>query len=253
MKRYNFFQALLLAFYSKTFYRDVGQNWRGAGLAYLWFLAAICFIVFTIRLVMFVDDGLTALKPYIAQLPTITINQGDVSIDKAEPFLIKNPKNDEVVAIIDTTGQYTTLDNTTALVLLSKNKLLMQHGTTAKEYTLSDINGVFTAENVDHLLFIGYVIAVLFGLISLPFYFMLGVSQILVYAGLVSLLIRTGLAYKTLCRLTAIALTPTTLLAIIVSLGVVYLPFAWMIYIVLAIAYILFAVIANWENTTQHV
>lgn len=253
MKRYGIFQPLWLAFHSKSLYRDVGQNWRGAGLIYLWLLATICFLVFTVRLVLLVDHSLVALKPYVAQLPTITISQNEVSIDKIEPYFIKHPGSDDVVAIIDTTGRYTSLNDTQASFLLSKDKLFVRRGATIKEYSLSDVNGVFTPERVEHLLWIGYGVAVLIALITLPLYFLLAVIQTLFYAGLAKLLIYTGLTYKTLLRLAAIALTPTFWLAIIVSLLAIHLPYVWVTYIVLAIAYLLFAIKANWENTTSHV
>jgi hypothetical protein len=249
MKRYRYFQPLLLAFYSKSLYRDVGQNWRGVGFSYLWLLAILCFLAFTFRFVHFVNHGLNELQPIVAQLPAITIKQGEVTIDKAGPYLIKNTAGDQVIAIIDTTGQYTSLDNnTSAIALLTKNKLFMRRGTHIKEYDLSTVHGTYDADNVKHLLNFAYVVAVIISAIILPLYFFAGVLQTLFYAVLVKLCIDTGFTYKTLCRLAAIALTPTFILAIVISLFTIHVPYIWVIYIVLAIGYLLFGVNANWET-----
>ena len=35
MKRYSIFHPLILSFFSKSLYRDVGKHWRGTGLLYL--------------------------------------------------------------------------------------------------------------------------------------------------------------------------------------------------------------------------
>ncbi len=188
----------------------------------------------------------------MAQLPTITITQGNVSIDKIEPYLIKNTNGDQVLGIIDTTGQYTTLDNNTpAIVLLTKNKLLMRHGTTIKEYDLNTVRGTYDADKVHHLLNFAYLIAAAIGVITLPLYFFAGVLQILFYSALVKLSVHTDCSYKTLCRLAAVALTPTFILAIIISLLDVHVPYVWVLYIVLGIGYLLFALNANW-NSKSH-
>jgi hypothetical protein len=246
MKRYHYFQPLLLAFYSKNLYRDVKQNWRGRGFCYLWLLAFLCFLAFTARFMHFVDHGLNELQPVVAQLPAITITEGEVSIDKTEPYFIKNTDNNQVIAIIDTTGHYATLDNDTpAVALLTKNKLLMRRNTDIKEYDLTNVHGTYNAERVHHLLNFAYMIAAIIGIITLPLYFLVGVLQTLFYAGLTKLCIHTDLNYKTLCRLTAVALTPTFILAIIISLLGIHIPFIWVLYIVLALGYLLFALNTN--------
>src|SRR6185312_13440089 len=123
MERYTILHPLAMACYSKSLYRAIGHQWRGWGLLYLLILALLCSLPFAYRLAQDVT-GLTtnAVLPLVAQLPTITIQQGQVTIDKTEPFFINNSDNTRALAIIDTTGA-TKLENTTAFVLLSKNNL----------------------------------------------------------------------------------------------------------------------------------
>jgi hypothetical protein len=42
MRRYSIFHPLVLAFYSKPLYQDVGRRWKGTGLGYLLLLLAVC-------------------------------------------------------------------------------------------------------------------------------------------------------------------------------------------------------------------
>ena len=44
MKRYSIFHPLVLSFFSKSLYRDVGKNWRGTGLLYLLLIIALLWI-----------------------------------------------------------------------------------------------------------------------------------------------------------------------------------------------------------------
>src|SRR6266550_5998622 len=127
MKRYSIFHPLVLSFFSKSLYRDVGKNWRGTGLLYLLLVLALVWIPTMIAgqigLSRWVDNDSKAITN---QIPAITISNGQVSTDVTTPYFIKDPTTGEDIAIIDTTGQYETLANTNAKLLLTKSKLIVE-------------------------------------------------------------------------------------------------------------------------------
>jgi hypothetical protein len=259
MKRYNILQPLLLAFYSKSLYRDIGQNWRGRGFVYLWLLAFILTILFSFNFLRVENLALKFADAMTAQLPIITINNGITTIDQPEPYFIKSPGNSSrVLAIIDSTGEYTSLTNTTALALLTKNQLIVQwSGDKIKEYDLSNTNKVYHPNEIKQALHVLiYWLGVAVCLLIWPLYFLLCVLITLFFSGLTKLLIHTGLTYKTTCRLAAVALTPATALMVVLTILANYLPeikafalsyYRWFIYVGLSFGYLLYGMQANWE------
>jgi len=250
MRRYNYFQSLPLAFYSRSLYRDVGQQWRGAGIWYILLLAFICTLIFGFRLGQLGYYGFTDVKSIVVQLPTLTITKGILSIDKPEPYFIKDPQSNRVLAIIDTSGQYTSLTDTSAFVLLTQNKIFTRHGETIKQYVLPDVHRIYTPEKIIRFLgLLMYVFVVVACLLAWLCYFILGLLESFLYAGLAKLLLHTGLTYKTLYRLAAVSLTPAFILAAILSLFAIQFPYRWLIYILLPLAYLIYAIRVNWEKS----
>src|SRR6185503_9036577 len=127
MKRYSIFHPLVLSFFSKSLYRDVGKNWRGTGLLYLLIILAILWIPTIIKGQLATSAWVTGdSKEITKQIPPITITKGQVSTDVPMPHVIKDPKTGEDIAIIDTTGTYKDLDNSDAKLLLTKSKLIVK-------------------------------------------------------------------------------------------------------------------------------
>jgi len=102
MKRYSIFHPLILSFFSKALYRDVGQRWRGTGLAYLLLVLAIVWIPTMIKmqfgLAQFVDHDSAKITE---QIPAITISHGKVSTNVTTPYYIKDPETGADLIIID--------------------------------------------------------------------------------------------------------------------------------------------------------
>ncbi len=126
-KKYSIIHLPLLSFFSKRLYRDVGQNWKGANLSYLFLLLAICCIppALSLRKTMIQSLDSNQVK-IINQLPDIRIKNGRVEVDQNEPYLIKN--NGKTVAIIDTTGSMNYIADDQVMALLTENKLILRRG-----------------------------------------------------------------------------------------------------------------------------
>ena len=67
----------------------------------------------------------TEAPAVVDQIPAITIQDGKVSIDEDVPCFIRDPDTGEPLAIIDTSGQFTTLYDTKAKLLLTESKLMI--------------------------------------------------------------------------------------------------------------------------------
>lgn len=99
---YSYFSALYLSFYSKLLYIDVGKRWRGFGLLYLFVMVTILSIPLSARIAgIYKQDINQQMIEPLLQMPTLFVQNGEISMDKPNPYLIKNKKGD-VVLIIDT-------------------------------------------------------------------------------------------------------------------------------------------------------
>ena len=254
MKRYSIFHPLVLSFFSGSLYRDVGQRWRGTGLAYLLLVLALFWIPTVIKmqsgLAQFVDHDSAKLTQ---QIPAITISRGKVSTDVATPYFIKDPDTGANLMIIDTTGEYQNLDETPARILLTKTKLIARSERDVRTY---DLSGVKSFE-VDRTKVEGWLATsktwlplALFPILVIGT-FALRAIQILIYAlvgGLFARMLNANLSYKTLMRLAAVAITPVIVLNLILEFLPVRIPMWWLIGTLIGLGYLFFAVKSNSET-----
>jgi hypothetical protein len=252
MKKYSLLHAPFLSFFSKDLYKDVGQNWKGIAALYLLLLLAFCWIFETWAVHTKVSQSIAnEAPPFIEQIPEITIADGNVSINEPEPYFIYDPKTNGVIAIIDTSGQYDSLDNTEAYLLLTKNKLIGRKSETeTRVYDLSGIDNFFldqakVNQYVDifrrYFPFVFYVFAVISS-------FLFRIVLVLIYGAIGFLFCKIAdvrLTYKTLIRLAVIAITPAVLLDTVLEISGINIPLFWLISFVIAMSYLYFGVRAN--------
>jgi len=249
MKKFSAIHIPPLSFFSKELYSDVALNWRGVNFFYLLLLLAACWIPIMIKLnnsiAQFVDNEAPRI---VEQIPKITITNGEASIDESQPYYIKTPDSNSVLAIIDTTGTVKSLDNTGAYLLLTKNALIVrQSDVETRAYSLSQVkNFVLTSDRLMKWL---QIFKKVFIIVSYPLAllgsFIFRIIQALIY-GAIGLLFaswcKIKLTYDTLIRLSVIAVTPCIIISTILFLANVRLPFAALIYFLIAMVYLLFGV-----------
>ena len=122
---YHYWEALYMSFYSRRLYVDVGKRWSGLGLIYLLLAITILSIPFAIRMgISFNQSYNEQIVEPLLQVPTVYVQNGEVSFDKPMPYLIKN-KKDQVVLIIDTTGKVNsyTKEYPYLSILINKNMI----------------------------------------------------------------------------------------------------------------------------------
>lgn len=246
MKQYTYLHAFSKGFYSREFYQNVGQSWRGAGLLFILMLGLIACVLPTIKVHQTLKVFVSDLTPLVEQIPVITIIKGQVNIEQAQPYFIKTTLSQKPIAIIDTTGN-TDLGKTDAFVLLTKNSLITREDDTFKNYNFpTNLNATYSATHIQNSLnsLLRYSVLLIYPII-LFLYFLFGVIEILIYALLGKAFIQTDLSYKTIMRLCATALAPAVIINIVLELLSVPFNLRFFLHIFLVFGYLVFAIKAN--------
>ncbi|HEV7681072.1 MAG TPA: DUF1189 family protein [Pyrinomonadaceae bacterium] len=252
MKRYSIFHPLVLSFFSKSLYRDVGRNWRGTGLLYLLLVITLLWIPSTIKahrdFGRFVDNDARQLTE---QIPAVRITNGQTSTDAPMPHAIKDPETGATLAIIDTVDTSVEAKNPSVPLILTKTKFIMRKN--PNETQIIDLAGV-QSFYVDRARVEGWLATARMWFLPVFYSFTVLISfilrgiQILIYAlmGLAfAAMLHAKLDYKTLMRLAAIAITPVIILDLLFELMEFRLPGWTLLGIIIGLGYLFFAVKAN--------
>ena len=263
---FSYWQALFLAFYSNRLYIDVAKRWRGFGARYLLLLILVVTIPLGARLTnyfnhYFNDEIIGPLQ----QIPTLLIQNGEISTDKPMPYFIKNMAG-KVVVTIDTTGSISNINqNPDLMLLVTKDKLffrppiikvfdktsmpLMQQK--VYEQSLSKTsNEVFVVDewmDSNHIERIKWLVDCMiypllaffsYGLtlVSMVFFAFLGqLCSIMIFKHMIS--------FKEACRLGMVAATPQqTLFFLLIALDVT-IPYSGIVYLALLSTYVSYAIL----------
>ncbi|MHC4069485.1 MAG: DUF1189 domain-containing protein [Planctomycetota bacterium] len=253
-RKFSIIHIPVFSFFSKELYSDVGLRWKGVNFSYLLLFLAICWIPTMIK----IHAGFTGFvnneaPTFLEQLPEITITDGEVSISEAEPYYIKAPESDDVLAVIDTTGTIDSLEDANAPCLLTKTKIMWKKSEVETQtFDLSKIEDfVLNSEHVmgwlrtaNKFLVITIYPAALLGS------YVFRIVQALIYGAvglLFSLWCKAALSYAALVRLAVVAMTPCMLGKTILGMVDIHLPYAGLIFLMITLAYLFFAVNANSE------
>jgi len=238
-----FFQAVVKAFHSVSFYDEVRRRWRGRGFAYLLVLTALASVLQALAIQRtysgFVEEDLPEI---LAEMPPITLRGGTARVEADKPVLLRRGK--QLVAILDTKGGVVSLENTDALVLLTARNLQMRgFGGSITELPLEDFGDrtlgpediVAAARGLRGLLpLLVYPLVVA----SAYFYRVLELVAFALLARIWTLRTAPALSTEAVFRLTAVALTPAVVVEALFSLFDVSLPAAGFFAQVVAAAYV---------------
>jgi hypothetical protein len=144
-----YLRTIIYSFYSASAYIDVFKNWRGYGLKYILIVTTIlsAFIVlgwsWQINKInpniiannitdiiisepnLSFEDNINRFLNILSQIPEMELKDGSIKILESQPYSITDPVSGEEIAIIDTTGSYTSLENTSATFLLTETKMII--------------------------------------------------------------------------------------------------------------------------------
>ncbi len=250
MRRYSLLHPLWMAFYDGAIYEDVARNWQNRPFLYLLLLLALCWIPFTIQTQNQVDVWVSREAPfYIDQIPDLTLSDGELSTSSITPTLLRD-RDGMVLVVIDPTGQYTSLEDTEAPILVTRTQIFIRgEGDQIEIQSLpSGPPETLTREDM-------YVVAdwtrslvnTLLFPVLLVLSFVYRTLQSLLYAYVASFFTASAgrhLPYRTLLNLAIIAITPAVVLDTVHMLMESPLPdwFWWPACVLLSLGYLRFGI-----------
>ena len=249
MKRFGLFHPVVLSFFSSALYRDVARHWKGVCFGYLFLLLAVLWIPVMVGLHLDLDRFAgDEVQRMIEQVPRVEIKDGVVSVDAEQPYRISDPDTGEVFAVLDTTGQVTSLDDLEHGILLTESQLIVKKSCfETQTIDLSQVEStVIDAETLQHWVDAG---SEWFALLAYPLCliasYVYRMLQVLLY-GAVGLLFNamTGgdLGYPACMRLAVMAVTPVLILDTARGLLDLSIPFWGPLCLVIAMGYLVFGV-----------
>lgn len=252
---YSTIQAVYLSFYSRELYQDIARNWKGLCLPYLFFVLMLFWIPEITNMHRKASDFIADEGPnYVEQIPVITIAKGEVSIKEDMPYTIYDNKNKTPFAVIDTTGKTTSLDNSPAHVLVTKNMLIVRVAEKeVRSLPLSDIGDVTITKKLIYAwleMFNNLIIAVLFPLMLLISFGFHSIQVILLslLGGNFAKYFNVNLDFRALIRLSAVAFTPPLLLETVHAILDISYPYSSFLSFIIAAGYLYYAVGSNSEK-----
>jgi len=255
MKKYSMIHIPLMSFYARGLYRDVCLDWKGVGFVYLFLLLFICWIPPIIKMHTGLTDFIKSEAPaYVSQVPQITIEDGEAFVDVNQPYSIIDPHTQEILAIIDTTGSITSLEDTEARALVTKHQAMFKKNEfETRNFAFNEIEQ-FT---LDQQRINGWLDALqrYLGIVIFPFAFLgsliFRIIQLLIYAAIgipIASWCRSDRSYGSLLRLAVVAVTPCIITKTVLRMMSVHIPFAGLLYFVVAMGYLFFGIKASSEE-----
>lgn len=259
MRQYSILHGLFLSFGSRSFYRDVAANWRGAAFILLLLLA----FLIALQMALFINQGLSdfdrAYAPgYIRQLPTITIDNGEASTPQDIPYMITEPSSGRPVIMIDTTREHIEPGSSQAMVFISRTQIAYRRDEReTRVYELSQFDDMVVTQESAHQLI--DFLADWLGWILAPFIFVgvyvLRVLLALVYAvfGLVmGAVMKVKLPYDALVSLAMVTAAPAIVAEFVINLFANTFNIPWLLGMLINLALLGFAIYANKPSATDY-
>ena len=131
------------AFYSPSTYRRAARQWKGTGYLYLFLLLVCVWLLLGIRLGFGVlaVQGDPSFESFLEQIPSVSIENGLVTTDAIEPYYLQATGEPEILFVIDTTGEVTSLGSEVEEgLLLTRDTLYFKRSQfETREFDLSQI------------------------------------------------------------------------------------------------------------------
>ncbi len=241
-----FFINLWRSVTSFRFYKEIAFQKVSKSIGYLFLFIFLITLALSMKYSTVLIQGMAEVSKELGdRLPEIRIENGVVSTDVQEPFIIEEK---DFIFIIDTTGKITTVDPSYKQgILLTRNKLIhRQSEIETRAYDLSKIKS-FTVNKeamerwrkASSRFAFPFLVVILF-----PYYVVAKQIQILFFS-LIALIANTAtkanLKYENLFNISLFALTPPVLLATIFNLAGLRIPLFLSVFLYTVI-YIIFLI-----------
>ena len=112
------------SFYSRALYHDAAHAWQGTGigvLASVLLIAYLAFMPLSLWKIAGIIDYKTTKNYIVEQIPTVTIENGNLSIDQPVPYYITTPEN-RIIATIDTRPETSAKNPDAIIAMMQEDK-----------------------------------------------------------------------------------------------------------------------------------
>jgi len=251
MQQFNIFQAIYMSFYSKKLYRDVALNWGGKAFLYLLLIIALVSVYFAIAVQGLANVAYKQASANIfPQIPEISIKDGKLSTPEKRPYFITDT-NKKIFAVIDTTGQYKTLAQANAPLLVTETQIITEpKPNEMRIYTIpAKMEQKIVPQQIDFFLqkFIKFLWIAFFFTILIGFY-LYRVIQALLYAiigKIFSLIFSVKIGYGQILQIAMVALTPAIILSTLEYAFTFHVMYELLLYFILTLIYLFYGIMAN--------
>lgn len=218
-KTNNLFNTILRSSTDFKFYKEIFHQPFGKTLRYLLVLVLLVTVVLGIRYsIVFNKFSKKGLQWIGENVPYIEITDGVVAADVEQPFMIEE---EGFVMVIDTTGETQGIDpEYDAGILLAKDKLIVkQDQIRTQEFDLSKVKN-FRLDKETLGKWRAFFVCIIMPFMILMQFLYSFVAKIIqaAIAGLIVLIFKPQYRYNNILNVCVYALTPPTLLAIVVTL-----------------------------------
>ena len=251
-RRHGPLRALGLSFYSADLYRDAAAHWRGFAFGYLVVLLGISWLIMAAVLHHGFRRWCANDAPAIvAQIPPLSLKNGELYADVEQPYFVTDDASGEVIAVVDTTGTITTLEQAGARFLFTKTEAIVERNPSEVRVYRFNTIGDFALDQAVVQTWLNRV-ADWMGFILFPFAlagsYVYRVVQILIYA-LIGLafarILQVQLSYPAAVSVATLSITPPVLLSTALQLSGAQIPFPWLFWFLMAASYLFFGVYSN--------
>ncbi len=260
MKHYSIIHPLYMSFFSKSLYRDVAVNWRGLCLTYLLIVLTLNLIPDMVRLHERVADFVAVEVPKVVhQVPTITISEGNASVNVPVPYIINAPWSKLPFAVIDTSDGAAAASGLKATIMLTRTKLTVRGDESEiHAFDFSRIHHAVIDKDAinlwmeafkDYFIFAVYPFALFFAFLYYFIQALLCASIGMFFAKMFNIELKA----RALIRLSVVAFTPPLVLQTAHALLDIEFPYSGVISLLLATGYLYFAVSSCSEKTVSKV
>lgn len=249
MKRYSILHVPVMAFFSKSLYRDVCFNWKGTGFGYLLLLLALCWIPDMVKMHQSLSVFLDQEAPKVVdQIPEMTITAGKASIDEPQPYAVTTPDLAQALVVFDMTGQTKSLKDANTMMLITETEAIYKKSEIeTRTFSFRDIKEFkLTRAMINGWLAIvkKWAAAAVYPF-ALAGSYVYRIVQLLLYAAIGLLFAewcKSQRTYAQLLRLAVVAVTPCIILSTVLALTSLRLPLASLLFFLMTMGYLFFGV-----------
>lgn len=251
MEEYSVFEAIYLSFYSKSLYRQVATTWGGKAFLYALLILLLTWVSSVIHMQHQLSLNYANYSAKLTdQMPVMTIEAGKITTPENRPYVVKGTNDFDTLLVIDTSGQYQSLEQANTGLLITQTSLITKSGNETKIIQLpSGLNYTIVPlvvnEHIKNV--VGYLWILLLPGLALGYWLLLLVKGLFfaLFGRIFSALTRAHLTYGQCYLLFLVAVTPALAAASVLDIFNLTFMHQAVVMVALTVGYLFYAILVN--------